>query len=62
MTPLTDAERACDVCWGTPGWYPVIDRYGQHLYNIRCPHCGGTGKDAAQDVAPERTDSSTSIP
>lgn len=31
----------CDVCHGTPGFYPVIDRFGRQLYEIACPECGG---------------------
>jgi len=40
-----DPDMPCDVCFGTPGKYPVINRYGQQLYNIRCPECGGSGKN-----------------
>ncbi len=36
--------KACDVCHGTPGRYPVINRYGRQLYEIRCPECGGSGE------------------
>ena len=35
--------RPCDVCFGTPGKYPVIDRFGQQLYEIKCPECCGLG-------------------
>jgi hypothetical protein len=31
----------CDVCYGTPGFYPIIDRKGRELYEIQCPECGG---------------------
>lgn len=34
----------CDVCYGTPGKYPVIDRHGRQLYEIECPECGGDGE------------------
>lgn len=34
----------CLVCEGTPGYYPVIDSRGKHLYDIRCPECDGTGE------------------
>lgn len=51
MSSETDAEKAqdakpqrpCDVCFGTPGWYPIIDRYGSQLYEITCPECFGLG-------------------
>ena len=35
--------KPCDVCFGTPGKYPVIDRFGQQLYEIICPECDGDG-------------------
>lgn len=38
----------CDVCYGTPGRYPVIDRFGRQLYEIECPECRGTD-DAPRD-------------
>ena len=34
----------CLVCEGTPGYYPIHDSRGRHLYNIRCPECEGTGE------------------
>ena len=34
---------SCDVCYGTPGRYPVIDRFGTQLYEIVCPECCGSG-------------------
>ncbi len=39
---------ACDVCYGTPGRYPIIDRYGAQLYEIACPECAGTGLNEAE--------------
>lgn len=35
--------RQCDVCYGTPGKYPVIDRFGSQRYEITCPECIGLG-------------------
>lgn len=37
--------QECDVCYGTPGKYPIIDRYGSQRYEIRCPECHGTMQD-----------------
>lgn len=36
--------KECDVCCGM-GRYPIINRMGQQLYEIRCPECFGTGED-----------------
>lgn len=43
-------ERAvsCDVCHGTPGRYPVINRFGTQLYEIVCPECLGDGMSQAE--------------
>ena len=41
---------ACEVCEGS-GDYPVINKYGQTLYCIRCPDCSGTGDDEQQSAA-----------
>lgn len=38
----------CDVCYGTPGYYPIINRHGTELYSIRCPECFGSGKVAEE--------------
>ena len=46
-------ENDCEVCEGT-GVYPVIDRYGKHLYDIECPECIGDGKRPAIEEARER--------
>jgi cytochrome c-type biogenesis protein CcmH/NrfF len=37
----------CDVCDGTPGLYPIHNKFGTELYNIRCPECAGTGLSEA---------------
>jgi hypothetical protein len=34
---------SCNVCDGTPGLYPIMDKFGSELYSIRCPECAGTG-------------------
>ena len=34
---------SCNVCYGTPGLYPIINRYGTELYSIECPECMGSG-------------------
>ena len=39
-----DPKSECDVCYSTPGRYPIIDRFGQQLYEIRCPECSGWGR------------------
>ena len=31
----------CDVCVKT-GRYPVINKFGTTLFDIRCPNCNGT--------------------
>ena len=36
--------KECNVCFGTPGKYPVINRFGQQLYEINCPECYGRGE------------------
>jgi DnaJ-class molecular chaperone len=38
----TAATEECDVCCGS-GVYPIINRYGQQLYEIECPECSGDG-------------------
>ena len=48
----------CDVCNGS-GKYPIINRHGQHLYDIGCPQCGGNGKAKPIDTSsaePEMTE------
>lgn len=45
----------CDVCAGTPGWYPIINSKGRELYNIRCPECCGSGQSSEPDN-PQRRD------
>lgn len=43
LTPQDVRERSannCAVCNGE-GTYPIINRYGSHVYNIACPECDG---------------------
>jgi hypothetical protein len=44
------SASACDVCYGTPGKYPIHNRFGHLLYEIACPECYGTG------IAPEEAE------
>lgn len=46
----------CDVCYGTPGKYPVIDRFGHQLYEIDCPECGGDGEKTDDSKLPTAED------
>lgn len=41
---MSDQLKDCDVCFGTPGLYPILNRFGRHLYDIKCPECDGDGK------------------
>ena len=34
---------SCNVCDGTPGFYPIMDKFGRQLYEIACPECEGSG-------------------
>lgn len=59
--------KPCDVCYGTPGRYPIINRFGSQLYDITCPECGGNGKQfedpelpSAEDVKGARSEPATS--
>lgn len=45
---------SCDVCYGTPGFYPVIDRFGSQLYEIVCPECFGTAHRPAPQGEEDR--------
>lgn len=50
------ASKPCDVCYGTPGLYPIINRFGQQLYEIKCPECLGAGKIEDDDELPSAED------
>jgi DnaJ-class molecular chaperone len=42
---------SCDVCDGTPGRYPIHNKYGAELYSITCPECDGSGMSAEEEDA-----------
>ena len=48
--------KQCDVCFGTPGKYPVINRFGQQLYEIECPECYGLGQIEDDKELPSTSD------
>jgi phage FluMu protein Com len=43
---------ACTVC-NDLGTYPIIDRFGSTLYEIKCPECLGISDEELERKAPE---------
>jgi hypothetical protein len=48
---------SCEVCNGTPGRYPIHNKFGKQLYEIECPECFGSGlTDEEADLEMQKRD------
>jgi hypothetical protein len=39
----------CEVCCGE-GTYPIHNRKGKHVYDIKCPECWGISEERAAEL------------